>query len=332
MKNTNYCETQLHPKDSAGRLIKCNVPTVSITATVGDVEKLLLKKSADFDTINYIYILNEDRKLKGIISIKELFRSPKSKLVIELSQKKITAVRSHTDQERVALLALKHNIKAVPVINKNREFLGVITSDTILNILHTENIEDVLRMAGAGKMENPEISIIKADAWLHFRKRLPWLILGLIGGIFAAFIVGFFESELKEQIALAAFIPAIVYMADAVGSQTQTIFIRSLALDQLLNLKDYILREVKVNLLIAVLLGSAITAFSYLWLNMGTLSVILGLSITTTIITAMAIAIALPLSIQKINCDPAIASGPFATVLRDIMSLLIYFGIASVLL
>lgn len=333
METKNKNNNQNHYlKESAGKLMVKNMPTVAESSTVEDVENLLSEKANEFESINYIYILDKNQKLTGVISIKELFRSPKKKRVKNLSPNKIISARAHTDQEKVVLLALKHNLKQVPVIDKNGFFLGAVSSDTILKILNAENIEDVLRSSGTIKMENAAVNIIQAGAWLHFRKRLPWLILGLAGGILAAFVVDFFEVALKKQIMLAAFIPAIVYIADAVGSQTQTIFIRSLALDENLNLKKYIFREVRVNFSLSIVLGIIAALFSFIWLKSQALSLVLGVSIMLTILTATAVALILPKILQKLRFDPAIASGPFATVLRDISSLLIYFIIASLIL
>lgn len=328
----NKIETKNYLPESAGQLMVVDVPTVGENATIADIENLLIQKAANFDTINYVYLVNDSGKLKGIVSIKEIFRSSKTKKLKELSPnlESLITVRTRTDQERVALLAIKHNIKAVPVIDKDSNFLGVVPADVILNILHSESIEDALRFAGAGKMNNPALSIIGASVSVHFRKRLPWLFFGLIGGIFAAFVVGFFESALKEQIILAAFIPAVVYMADAVGTQTETIFIRSMALEHALDFKNYLRRELKVNLLLAVTLGLIMFLCSFFWIKSIVLGMVLGLSFVFTILAAMIIAVTLPLVFKKFKYDPAIASGPFATVIRDITSLLIYFSLASV--
>lgn len=329
---TTKPKINLYPAETAGRLMISNVPTIDQQATITDVEKLLFKQANYFETINYIYVLDNQQKLLGALSIKELYRTPRTTPLFQLTLPKLITVRAHTDQERVALLSLQHNIKAVPVIDKTGVFLGVVPSDTILQILHNENIEDVLRSAGAGKIDNPAVNIIKAGAALHFRKRLPWLLLGLAGGVIAALVVRIFESALQEHLILAAFIPAIVYMADAVGSQTQTIFIRSLALDRTLNLANYVIREIKVTLGLALLLGSLSFVFAWLWLGGWLLGLVLALAMAITIVAAMLVAMLMPWLLQKSNFDPAIASGPFATVIRDIMSLLIYFGVASWLL
>lgn len=332
LKTNHQQANQSFPLESAGRLMTDKVPIATIDTTIAEIENLLLKKTKEFETINYIYIVDEDKKLKGAISVKDVFRLPKSTPVSQVMIKDLVLARPHTNQERVALLALKYNLKAIPVVDKDNHFLGAVPSDVILSVLHDENIEDILRFAGVGKMEDSAISIIKASAPLHFRKRLPWLIFGLLGGVIAAFVVGFFEDTLKVQLVLAAFIPVVVYMADAVGTQIQTIFIRSLALDHQLDLRKYILRELKVNLALAFVLSIIISGISLLGWQSSLLSAIIGISIFMTILAAMVVAIFLPWLFSKIKYDPAIASGPFATVVRDILSLLVYFGIAQIML
>lgn len=329
--NHNQANQHFLP-ESAGRLMTNKVPIADAKMTIADIKKMLLNKTKDFETINYIYVVDKNKKLKGVISIKDVFCFSKTTPVAEIMTKDIVTARAYTDQERVALLALQHNLKAIPVVNKEYYILGVVPSDVILNILYNEDIEDALRSAGVSKLKNPAVSIIKASATVHFRKRLPWLILGLFGGMFAALVVSFFEEVLRVRLALAAFIPAVVYMADAVGAQTQIIFIRSMALDNKLNLKKYIWREVRVNLLLALVLGVIISVVSLLWWKSSLLSMIFGISIFLTILMAMTVAIFLPWLFSKFKYDPAIASGPFATVVRDILSLLIYFSIAQAIL
>ena len=219
------------------------VPSVGMDATVSDVEMLLLKKTKDFATINYIYILDNQKKLKGVVSVKEVFRQAKTTKLKAIMHARPISARVHTDQERVALLSLKHSLKAVPIVDKEDHFLGVVPSDVILQVLHQESIEDILRSAGIRPSHSAVSFITEGGVWLHVRKRLPWLILGLFGGMFAAWIVSLFESSLRQELLLAAFIPTIVYMADAVGAQSQTVFIRSLALNHTLPWWRYFFQE-----------------------------------------------------------------------------------------
>jgi magnesium transporter len=316
-----------YPEESAGKLLFANIPVVSPTITLGEVLRLLNQTGESFESVNYIYVCNEDGTLIGVFSLKELFAQHEAKTAQEIMTTKPIAVTAKTDQEHVALLSLQHNIKAIPVTDAKGKFLGAVTSDTILRVLHNEGIEDVLRFAGTRRFKNPAKSIISAGAWVHFWKRLPWLIVGLLGGVVAAVVVQLFESTLKEQLLLAAFIPAVVYMADAVGAQAQIIFIRALTLSRSLDMRLYILREIGIGLLLSSVLGALAFAMVSLWVGVQ-FGIVFGISIVLTILVAMIVAIGLPWALQRLKFDPAIASGPFATVLRDIASILIYFGTA----
>ena len=318
--------------ETAGNLMYREFPTINPDATLRDVEKMLLKKTHKFETIGYIYVVDKKNKLLGVVSLKDLFRLDKNTQVRKAMEKKVFSVRTHTDQERVALLALRNNLKAVPVVDKSNHILGVIPYNIILDVLHKENIEDILRTAGIHKFKDPAVDIITASTTTHVKKRLPWLLLGLLGGIIAAFIIGSFESMLDKYLLLAAFIPAVVYMADAVGAQAQTIFIRSMALDKKLNIGKYAFREVKINTLLGILLGIFFyITFAIFW-SSSFFGLIIGVSIFATVLVSMAVSIILPLIFQKFNSDPAISSGPFATAVRDLTSLLVYFGIAHLMI
>lgn len=329
-KEVNSNQKKNH--ENAGQIMITEMPFAFLDSKISDLEKMLIEKSHNFETINYIYIVNKKKQLRGVLSIKEIFRTKKDTLVKSIMQKKVISVKTNTDQERTAVLSLKHRLKAIPVVDKENRLLGVIPFNVILDILHKEHIEDILYSAGIRKFKDPAVDIINASTKVHFKKRLPWLILGLFGGIIAAIIVGFFESILDSYIILAAFIPAVVYMADAVGAQAQTIFVRSIALDRDLNIKKYIKREINVNLLLGTILGILFYIIILIGWRENLFGIILGISIFSTVIVSMIIAIALPSIFNKLNFDPAISSGPFATAIRDLTSLLVYFGIASLMI
>lgn len=311
---------------------KQSVPVVDIDQTLGDVLKLLQKKMKQFETINYIYVIDASNKLLGVFSIKEIFEKSHETKVSDVLTKNVVAAHEYFRPEKVALLALKNNLKAIPIVDKENHLLGVVPSDVILEILHNKNVESALLSAGIHKFKDPAISIIHASAFLHFKKRLPWLILGLAGGTLAAFIVNSFTEILKIQLIFAAFIPSIVYIADAVGAQTQTLYIRSLAIDHKLNLKKYIFREIKVGLSLALVLAVIMGVVGLLWYKLPLIGLVLAFSFFSTIIIAIIVAILLPSLFLKLKFDPAITSGPFATIVRDITSLLIYFLIATTFL
>jgi magnesium transporter len=321
----------VHTPETAGHLMVHAVPIVKANDTVDATLKMISAHASSFESLSYIYVVDTHMHLKGVLSIKELLRTPTHEHIESIMIRNVITVDVHTDQEQVALLAIRHNIKAVPVVDKNGLFLGIVPTDTILNILHSESVEDALHTAGSALFANPAVEIITAGARVHFKKRLPWLLLGLAGGIGAAFVVHYFEDALAHQIILAAFIPAVVYMADAVGSQTQTIFIRSLALARTLHMRSYIIREITIAYMLALVLGLISFGIVALWLDSLHIGIVFGLSITVTILAAMVIALFTPWVLTKMKFDPAIASGPFATVIRDIISLLIYFSIVSLM-
>lgn len=331
--NRNNSNNNHNGYETAGRIMTSKILIVKEDFSLLNVERLLKEGIDEFEMIDYIYVV-EKKKLIGVFSIKEIFRNAKSTFVKKVMKKEIISVRSHTDQERATFIALKNDLKAVPVVDKDGNFLGVIPPQIILETIHNEGLEDVLRSAGIGKFKDPAYEIIQSSTMVHAKKRFPWLLIGLIGGVIAAMIVSYFEDILDAYILLAAFIPAVVYMADAVGAQSQTIFIRSLAIDKKLQIGKYSLRELKVNMILGSLLGFIFYLVVLIgWgLESSFFALILGISIFSTVIISMAISLILPLIFEKINFDPAISSGPLGTAIRDLTSLLVYFGIARFLI
>lgn len=317
--------------ESAGRLMTSRVPTIHGTATVSEVEQLLLCEGKNFETINYIYILNEDKHLKGVLSIKEIFRSQKSTPIRKLMTKRVISVRVHTDQERVALLALQHNLKAMPVIDKDDVFLGVITSDTILHILNNEAIEDILRLGGVlhrGSIDD----IFHLPILTSLKHRLPWLIIGLCGGIVVAGIVSSFEEVLSKNFILAAFIPLIVYMADAVGAQMSVFMIRDLAVSVRLQFFRYFMRQALLTGIMGVIISIVLYTMSTLLYHNPQVSLVLGIALFCAIISSLVTGLVVPYIFDRFRLDPANASGPIATIIQDGLSVIIYFAIASLIL
>lgn len=306
------------------------VPLVSPEDTISDIKKMLFAKIKEMETINYVYVVDKENKLQGVFSIKEIFMQPDSAKTRDFMKTKIFKIQPETHQEEAAILALKHNLKAIPVTDSDNFFMGVVPSDTILSILHAENVEDFLLSAG---IRSPLIKLQESTSWFLAKAKIPWLILGLFGGIFGASIVELFEAPLKSHFILAAFIPLMVYIADAVGSQTQTLFIRGSILDARMDVGKHLTKEMKASAIIGLILGTLLFLISLLCFRVPYfIGIILISSLFLTILWATAIGILIPILMKKIKKDPAVGAGPFATIIRDVSSLLIYFLIASVLL
>lgn len=303
-----------------------DVPTVSEGATVGDIETLLLKEAKNFVSIEYVYVLGRDNLLKGVLSIKELFSSPKDMPVASRMTTDVVAAHMHTDQEHVALLAIEHGLTNVPVVDSERRFLGVVPHDTIVKVLDSEAIEDLLRMGGI--THGAESDPLKMPVLQSLERRLPWLIIGMCGGLLAAFVVSSFEETLEAEIALAAFIPVVVYISDAIGTQVETIFIRRLTLGSHATLMRYFFREFFITGVIGLMIGALSGIGVGLWWQSFPLGLTVGASVMLGAVAAAAVAVLLPWTFAKLKFDPAVASGPLATVICDVSSLTIYFLVA----
>lgn len=305
------------------------IPVAHPDETLAHVEASLHHKAKQYDSISYIYVTDENGLLRGVFSIKELFDKPNTQKVSDVMKTDPVAVFLKTQQERAALTALTHGIKAVPVVDKQRRLLGVIPSDNVLAILRQEETRDVLQLAG---VKSDRIDISSLSARSLFLRRVPWLIIGLVGGIGAAMIIELFETTIELHVLIAAFIPAVVYIADAVGTQTQTLFIRSMAVEQKFSLSKYVLRESRIGLLLATSLGALGGLFVCLRWRENAIGLIIASSFFFAILIAVAVAMFLPWIFTKLKKDPAVASGPFASVLRDLTTLIIYFTIAEAIL
>jgi magnesium transporter len=309
-------------------LITTQVPVIYKETTIAEVEKLLVKKTKMYETINYIYVVDNLKKLKGVISLKEIFRLPKNQLISKIIKTDLIKAHIHSSQEHVALLALKHNLKAIPIISKSHKFLGVIPFDAILKILDSESVENLLRFGGVfhhGTYDN----VLNISIWESLKHRLPWLVLGVIGGMLAAIIVHSFEETISQNIILAAFIPLIIYMSDAVGTQMEAFIIRDLAVDPDLNFLKYFFRQLLIILIIASIISSGVIIFSLLVYHNTNISIVLFIALFIAIISSVLTGLIIPYVFSKFHFDPANASGPVATIIQDILSILIYFSIAT---
>lgn len=305
------------------------VPVAVEMDTIGDVIETIRTSTGDLDTFNYVYVTDAEEKLKGAVSIQVLLTAEPRSQVHEVMTSDLITAQDADDQEEVARSALRHHLKAVPVVGSDGRLRGVVPPHRILQILHQEHEEDILTEAG---VDPATVLQDNQTVWQQVHQRLPWLMLGAVGGVAAALIVQSFESALAEEVLLAAFIPTIVYLADAVGVQVQTIYIRLTANEAVPDIVRYIFREIAISVVVAGVLGALTFALVWTWFETLQLSLIVGLAAAASIVFASVIAVLLPWIFQKVKLDPAVASGPFATIVRDIASIGIYFLLAHYLL
>lgn len=307
------------------------IPVFASNTKVREVIEHLTDKRHNFESVNYIYV-TEDKKLVGVCSVKELLKTSVEMPLAKCAQTKLITTHPHATLERAAILAIQYGIKAVPVLDREGRFLGIVGTDTILHTLHREHTEDLLRMGGVEIVEQKHILEMATEKIAHLvRIRLPWLILGLLGGFVATFVVSRFEKILAQTVALAFFMPLVVYLSAAVGAQTQTIFIRASTVKKLSAAK-YAGREVFVDVILGLVLAVLLGLYAFVFTRMGQLAFAISAALFIAVVFAGLIAVFIPWLLMRLKKDPALGAGPFGTVIQDILSLLVYFLVASVLL
>jgi magnesium transporter len=306
------------------------VPVAIATDSVGKVLELV-RATKEWDSINYIYILDSGRKLVGVAGIKKLMHSENDQTMEEVMHRNPVAVHASSKPENAAMLAIQYNIKEVPVVSYDgQEFLGVIGPDKILQILHEKRVEHYLRFSGISS-KHATVDFLKTNLLKLARIRLPWLLVGLLGGIIGVFLLGEFEGVLQRHIALSFFIPAVVYIANAIALQSQALMIRLIASGDTQSVV-FIQRELVVSFLLAVFSGAILSTLCLLWLANVGIAMVVGLSVVISTLVAVLVATLTPLALHLVGKDPALGAGPFATSVQDVTTVLVYALTASVLI
>ena len=324
-------EMMAYPEDSAGILMYTDVFTLHEETKARDAINAL-QDQEDAEMVFYLYTLDDEGRLTGVISLRDLVTTPGDTKLKDIMSKQIHVVRPETDQEEVARIVSQYNFLAVPVVDSDDRLLGIVTVDDVVDIIREEATEDFLQMVGAGK----DREILLKSSWENARMRLPWLFASWVGGIMAAFIIGIFDNVLQSTIALAAFIPVIMGMGGNIGTQSSTIIVRGLATGRVSieNSMRILFKEIRVGLMLGILYGLLLGVFAMLkFLDVSPmLGVVVGVSICISMIIAATIGSLVPLILNRFEIDPAIATGPFVTTSIDILGVACYFLIAISLL
>ena len=278
---------------------------------------------------SHLYLIDESSVLIGQVPIERLIAAAPDARLGSLRGDPPIEVLPDDGAETVALLAVERHDADVAVVDDERNLIGAIPIGRLLRLLHDQHVDDILRRAGVGA-GHP--SPAEAHETIRaFWARMPWLALGLLGGMLAGGVASIFEESLKREVTLAFFLPLVVYMADAIGTQTETILVRRMVYGRV-SLFAQLWREASLGLLIGLTIGGA--AWVGLWLldGRGHVALVVALTILCSSIVATLIASLLPWMLDRLNVDPAMASGPVATVLQDLLSVAIYLGIATAII
>jgi len=324
-------EMLAYPEDSAGSMMSTDVFALNDSLTAGEAIKDL-QNQEDTEMVFYLYVIDDDNQLAGVISLRDLATTKPSTKLKNIMTKTVQYVRAETDQEEVAKIVSRYNLLAVPVVDANDKILGIVTVDDVVDVIREEATEDFLQMAGAGK----DREILLKSSWGNAKARLPWLFASWIGGVVAISIIGYFENMLTSIVALAAFIPVIIGMGGNIGTQSSTIVVRGLATGRIDIGNDLklILKELSVGLILGILYGLLLGFVALIFFKEAppTFGLVVSLSICVAMLLATSVGTIVPLLLRKMDIDPAIATGPFVTTTIDILGVGVYFLIASILL
>lgn len=312
--------------ETAGEQLVARVPRARLDQTVATVLERLVCET--YDCVDLVCVLDEQARLRGVVPLALLLAAPRDTLLAALVARDFPSVHPGTDQERVASLALHHALAAIPVIDANEHLLGVVPSEALLRILRREHVEDLHRLAGITRETRRAREAMEAPPLRRLRHRLPWLLVGLLGSTVATFIVARFESALALHPAIVFFVPGLVYLADAIGTQTEAVAVRGMSLSHA-RLSSLVAGELRTGLLIGLVLGGL--TLPAVWWVFGNFE--LALAVAASLVAAGGIAttigLLLPWLLGRLGSDPAYGSGPLATIVQDLLSLLTYFLIIS---
>ena len=326
----NIRELLNYEEDSAGGLMAKELISVNENWSVLTCLREIRKQAKDITRVHSIYVLNKKKVLIGRLSLKDLITSPSKSKIKEIYIPKVDFVNVNDSADEVAKLMSKYDLEAIPVVNDKTELLGRITIDDIVDYIKDEAEEDYLLAAGISNDVEADDSILELT-----KARLPWLILGLFGGLGSVFILENFESIMatKELRALFFYTPLIAAMAGNVGVQSSAIVVQGLANDQIKGgLISRLIKEISLTLLNGIILSLIIIVFGLLINQSLDMSITISVSMILVIIVAALIGTSVPIILEKFGIDPAIATGPFITTGNDVIGILLFFYIAKIIL
>jgi magnesium transporter len=315
-----------YPEDSAGGIMALEFVAVPADSTVQEAIDLVRQKREEVENMYSLYVVDEHGRLAGIVSLKDLVLEPPTRRIREIMNPEVLSAYVYSDQEEVARLVKKYDLVAIPVVDQNQRLVGRVTHDDIMDVIEEEADEDIGLMAGVINQEVAEESPLRVS-----KARLPWLIMGLFGELVAAMVIYHFESSLMRAIAIACFFPVIMAMGGNTGTQASTVVVRGLATGdiRLGSIGKRLWLELRAALINGFIVASMLGVIVAFWLSDYRLGFVVALAMMCVVLNAGLVGSAVPLIMNRMNIDPALATGPFISTSNDIFGLLIYLSLVT---
>jgi magnesium transporter len=314
-----------YDEEEAGGLMTPDFLAIRASMTGAQVLSFLRRAAPDAETIYYLYVLDTEGRLKGVLSLRQLIVSDPATRVEDMMNPDILFTRTDTDQEEVARIMADYDLSVLPVLDEDDRLVGIVTVDDVLDVVTDEATEDIHRM-GAAPID---IDYVRANPWLLFRKRASWLVLLVVSMTLTFNVINHYEDIIAEVVILAAFIPLLIGTGGNVGAQVATLVVRALATREL-ELRDYFQvfwKELKTGILLGVAFGLFMTVYVLLFRAEPRIAVALGITMVLISLSANLVGASLPFLFRRLGIDPALTSSPGITTVMDVLGLLIYFRV-----
>lgn len=323
----NRKQNGVFKKETTGKLMNKEFISLQETYTVDQAITYVRETVEKKTNIHYLYIVNQDHQLTGVLSIRELLSSSGELPLTSVMTSKVTSFPTDLDQEKTIKIFQDNDLVSIPVVNKQRLILGVIHVEDILDVMQQETTEDFHKMAPISGLN---VGLRDASVSLLYRKRIVWLVLLVFMNVFSGAGIAFFEDVIEANLALVFFLPLLVDSGGNAGAQSATLVIRSMALGEV-KMKDWVkmfTKEISVSIFLGATMALAVASVG-LFRGGPDIALVVALTMILVVIVGSLIGISLPFIFNKLNLDPATASGPLITSIADIVGVLIYFSIAA---
>ncbi len=320
-----------YDEDTAGGIMTTEFMALPGRLTAQEAIEELRRLAPDAETAYYVYVVNEKGQLQGVLSLRELIVAPPSRPIFQIMRTSTLSVHVDEDQEEVARVVKKYNLLAVPVIDHNNVLRGIVTVDDIIDVIEEEATEDIYRAAGVASEEEQDL---QSGVWPVIRARLPWLVGLLFLSMLSAKVIEQFEGAIATAAVLSVFITTMAGESGNAATQALAVVVRGLATGDLDSgqLWHTVWRELRVGVTVGAVCGSVFALIAVVWQGQPWLGLVVGSAMFVNLIIAKATGAFVPFIIHRLGLDPAVASGPFITTVTDSTSMLIYFGIATLVL
>ncbi|MGB6389281.1 MAG: magnesium transporter [Methyloceanibacter sp.] len=314
-----------YPEDSAGRIMQTDLIAVPPFWSVGQTIDHMREADDLPDRFYEIFVVDPAYHLIGSVALNRLLRSKRPTTIESITDSDIRPIPVESDQEEVARQFERYNLTSAPVVDPDHRLVGVITADDVVEVVQEEASEDILRLGGvAGES-------VSDSVWETTRLRFTWLLANLVTALVASAVISVFEATIEQMVALAVLMPIVASMGGNAGTQTMTVAVRALATQDLgpVNAVRVIMRESVVGLLNGLLFAGIMAAIVFFWFGSGPLGLVIALAMIVNLVAAALAGILIPLGLEELGLDPAIASGVFVTTVTDVVGFFAFLGLAA---